>query len=93
MLGYSAGSSYQDYRFFLHDMNADFNVTVEHNPSYENVTLYFKLMEDTNSDPPRIGDVEGQSNETVQFLEINSTLRQNESAWPSSCEKSFRSLQ
>ena len=56
-------------------MSADYNVTVEHNPSYENVTLYFKLMENTNSDPPRIGDIEGQSNETVQFLEINSALR------------------
>ena len=56
-------------------MSADYNVTVEHNPSYENVTLYFKLMENTNSDPPRIGDIEGQSNESVQFLAINSALR------------------
>ena len=93
MLGYSAGSSCQDYRFFLMDMEHDYNVTVEHNPSYENVTLYFKLMEDTNSAPPRIGDLEGKSNNTTHWLEIDEALRQNESAWPKSCEKSFRSLQ
>ena len=56
-------------------MSADYNVTVEHNPSYENVTLYFKLMENAYSEPPQIGDIEGQSNKTVQFLEINSALR------------------
>ena len=77
----------------MFDMNLDYNLTVEHNYVYENVTVYFRMMEDIESARPRVGDFEGRSNNTTHWIHVGSSLRQNESAWPKGCEKSLRSLQ
>jgi len=53
VLGFSNASRYQDYRYFLVDMKASFNVTVKRLPGYGKPYFYVKVIDSDNGFPPR----------------------------------------